>query len=422
MSTSNPSLAHLLPPPSPQPTHTTRLRTPTTNPIPLLSSYNAKLYGRIHTPLVLGVIYLSFNVLVRDPLNTMLRLLPVMAVLQGVFCAVCLPRAGRWDATTDTGYSESGGKARPGGKVKGSSTGVVSSGGGSVGSMRRKPLGVVGSKSGAWTGGGGEESWGARVMVSLKVLNAFHAYTPPMSRLVFADLPSFHLAPPAVAPTSSSAPESLSPNTTTRATTTSTNVFQPTLLTLILTLLLPPIPLTTLSLLMGAPLYPTSLIPHTLLLSTHLSLLVFTPLFYTHGITPDAWHDVLSAWLPFDRAGVWGGFVGGFVGGWVGAVPMALDWDRDWQAWPVTVLIGIYGGWGIGRYLTVGKEGWGFGLGSGRRVDFREDDAWDIGGGEDDDDEEVKIPREKDDERVTVSGNGAVAQGTVVAGRGKKRQ
>ncbi len=30
---------------------------------------------------------------------------------------------------------------------------------------------------------------------------------------------------------------------------------------------------------------------------------------------------------------------------------MALDWDRDWQAWPVTVLVGCYGGWAAGRTL-----------------------------------------------------------------------
>ena len=111
----------------------------------------------------------------------------------------------------------------------------------------------------------------------------------------------------------------------------------------------------------------------------------------------------------------------------MGAVPMALDWDRDWQAWPVTVLLGIYGGWGIGRLLTVGKEGWGLGLGSGRRVDFREDDAWEVGSGGDDDggeeeEEEVKIPREKDDERVTVSGDRSMPQRTVIGGRNKKRQ
>lgn len=30
---------------------------------------------------------------------------------------------------------------------------------------------------------------------------------------------------------------------------------------------------------------------------------------------------------------------------------MALDWDRDWQAWPVTVLVGCYAGWAAGKTL-----------------------------------------------------------------------
>lgn len=73
----------------------------------------------------------------------------------------------------------------------------------------------------------------------------------------------------------------------------------------------------------------------------------------------------MAAWLPFDEAGVWGGFIGCMMGGWIGAVPMALDWDRDWQAWPVTVLTGAYLGWAVGRVLTADLK-----LGIGRRIDM----------------------------------------------------
>lgn len=116
---------------------------------------------------------------------------------------------------------------------------------------------------------------------------------------------------------------------------------------------------------LGAPLYPQSLIPHTLLLSVHVSLLAILPLFYTHGVSDFAWCDIMAAWLPFDEAGVWGEFVGCMVGGWIGAVPMALDWDRDWQAWPVTVLTGAYLGWAFGRVVTADLK-----LGIGRRIDM----------------------------------------------------
>jgi GPI biosynthesis protein family Pig-F len=126
---------------------------------------------------------------------------------------------------------------------------------------------------------------------------------------------------------------------------------QPTVIALTLTLLLPPLPLTFLAHVLGAPLYPTSLILNTAVLSLHISLLTCLPLFYAHGVSGPAWRDVVAAWLPFDEAGVWGGGVGCFVGGWLGAIPIALDWDRDWQAWPVTVLVGCYTGWAAGKTL-----------------------------------------------------------------------
>lgn len=120
-----------------------------------------------------------------------------------------------------------------------------------------------------------------------------------------------------------------------------------------------------LALILGAPLYPTTLLPHTLVLSAHVSLLGTLPIFYTHGVSAAAWRDVCAAWLPFDESGVWGGSVGVVVGAWFGAVPMALDWDRDWQRWPCTVLWAAVIGWAIGRLLTGG-----LGLGIGRRIDL----------------------------------------------------
>lgn len=121
----------------------------------------------------------------------------------------------------------------------------------------------------------------------------------------------------------------------------------------------------TLALILGAPLYPTYLLPHTLALSAHVSLLAALPIFYTHGVSAAAWIDVSAAWLPFDDAGVWGGAIGALVGGWFGAIPIALDWDREWQKWPCTVLWGAVMGWGIGRLLTNMLK-----IGVGRRIDL----------------------------------------------------
>lgn len=102
-------------------------------------------------------------------------------------------------------------------------------------------------------------------------------------------------------------------------------------------------------------------------MSLHVSLLGFLPLFYTHGVSASAWRDVIAAWLPFDEAGVWAGAVGCLVGGWIGAIPIALDWDREWQKWPCTVLWGVVLGWSVGRILTSTLR-----LGLGKRIDLSE--------------------------------------------------
>jgi phosphatidylinositol glycan class F len=47
------------------------------------------------------------------------------------------------------------------------------------------------------------------------------------------------------------------------------------------------------------------------------------------------------------------------VGGWLGAVPIPLDWDREWQRWPVTVVVGMYLGAVAGQLLGALVEGWG---------------------------------------------------------------
>lgn len=83
-------------------------------------------------------------------------------------------------------------------------------------------------------------------------------------------------------------------------------------------------------------------IPHTLLCAAHFSLLGLFPVFYSRGIDAEALIAVAGASAPFDE--VFGGLVGAAVGAWLGAVPIPLDWDREWQKWPVTILVGLYAG------------------------------------------------------------------------------
>ncbi|KAL2131923.1 hypothetical protein VTI74DRAFT_4450 [Chaetomium olivicolor] len=124
-------------------------------------------------------------------------------------------------------------------------------------------------------------------------------------------------------------------------------------LALVLSLLLTPL-LYAVLVLFGAPFLTHG--AHTLLCAAHLAVLALFPLFYVHGVDGAAWRAVGGFSAPLDEA--FGGMVGAVVGAWLGAVPIPLDWDRDWQRWPVTVLAGMFGGYVAGRVLG-GTVGWG---------------------------------------------------------------
>ncbi|KAF2774295.1 hypothetical protein EJ03DRAFT_346913 [Teratosphaeria nubilosa] len=99
--------------------------------------------------------------------------------------------------------------------------------------------------------------------------------------------------------------------------------------------------------LFGAPL--TTHHPQTLLLALHLALLTTPQLFYAHGLDAHTWLRIASLQLPVDE--VYGMGLGACAGAWVGAIPIPLDWDREWQKWPVTVLVGLYVGAVVGKVL-----------------------------------------------------------------------
>jgi PiT family inorganic phosphate transporter len=44
--------------------------------------------------------------------------------------------------------------------------------------------------------------------------------------------------------------------------------------------------------------------------------------------------------------------VGAVLGAWLGAVPIPLDWDREWQKWPVTIVTGMYIGHALGARVV----------------------------------------------------------------------
>jgi phosphatidylinositol glycan class F len=127
---------------------------------------------------------------------------------------------------------------------------------------------------------------------------------------------------------------------------------------LLLSLLSVPV-LAAVQVLFGAPI--TTHIPHTLLSSAHVALLAIFPLIYVHGSDGQKWREIASVYSPIDE--VFGGFVGCFLGAWLGAVPIPLDWDREWQKWPVTIVTGAYAGYMVGKLVG----GWVL---KGKRIEF----------------------------------------------------
>ncbi|KAJ7030607.1 GPI biosynthesis protein family Pig-F-domain-containing protein [Mycena alexandri] len=103
--------------------------------------------------------------------------------------------------------------------------------------------------------------------------------------------------------------------------------------------------------LFGAPLF--NHIPHTALLALLLSFLAAFPPSYALG-APTSSAATRFAWVqlfvefdphtPLERALLYPA-VGALLGAWAGAVPMALDWDRAWQTYPLPPLFGAFAGY-----------------------------------------------------------------------------
>jgi len=45
--------------------------------------------------------------------------------------------------------------------------------------------------------------------------------------------------------------------------------------------------------------------------------------------------------------------IGTLAGSWIGVIPIALDWDRPWQAWPLTPAFCAIGGYIIASLVAL---------------------------------------------------------------------
>ncbi|GAA5891367.1 hypothetical protein JCM6882_004673 [Rhodosporidiobolus microsporus] len=110
--------------------------------------------------------------------------------------------------------------------------------------------------------------------------------------------------------------------------------------------------------LLGAPL--ASNVTETFLLSFLLAILAILPI--SIAIPPFAnmqeryvWLRLFSSLSPNDdlEFALLVPSLGALVGCWAGAIPIPLDWDRPWQKWPTTPILGALLGYAAGSVLSL---------------------------------------------------------------------
>ncbi|KAI8986483.1 GPI biosynthesis protein Pig-F [Pilobolus umbonatus] len=101
-----------------------------------------------------------------------------------------------------------------------------------------------------------------------------------------------------------------------------------------------------LTILFGAPL--TEKISNTVLFSAYLSIITIMPCFEV--LTENVWLKVFIQHCPVSTPEIYAytQAICSLSGAWVGAIVLPLDWDREWQAWPISCIISTYVGHSVG--------------------------------------------------------------------------
>ncbi|KAI8084358.1 GPI biosynthesis protein Pig-F [Gilbertella persicaria] len=101
-----------------------------------------------------------------------------------------------------------------------------------------------------------------------------------------------------------------------------------------------------LTVLFGAPLIEK--IPNTFLFAAYLSVLTIMPCF--ESLQENVWTKVFLQHSPTTTSEIYAytQAICALSGAWIGAIVLPLDWDREWQAWPISCIISTYVGHSVG--------------------------------------------------------------------------
>lgn len=114
------------------------------------------------------------------------------------------------------------------------------------------------------------------------------------------------------------------------------------------------VPLYATTVLVGAPILAYT--PETVLFAVHLSLLILDPLLVEFKFDFARLRAIFgtnaSVRMLLSNQVV-ALSICGLVGAWMGVLPIPLDWDRPWQAWPVTLIAGTYVGTFVGGVISL---------------------------------------------------------------------
>lgn len=113
--------------------------------------------------------------------------------------------------------------------------------------------------------------------------------------------------------------------------------------------LLAAFPIFIMIILLGAPI--TVLLEETFLLSCHVSLIVVAPILTIYPFNETLFQFATAQVGNLTDHPYYTVSLGAVIGTWLGAIPIPLDWDRPWQQWPITLVVGCYMGASVGAII-----------------------------------------------------------------------